>query len=154
MTAKISDIWILLKLSPQAETVMDTLTAGMSVSDHRKIDNAEGTFMALHVECIGECNLGHIFSLAHYYEQHGDLMRDPEMLFIQAEDGGYYPAEIWQDAVNSHSVGVLIEDGKAVSIDETEQADLTVFAEVWLKNIRVQQGLGGRCEVFNIQPMR
>jgi hypothetical protein len=141
MTTNIEDIRILLKLSPQAETVMDTLTAGMTVSDHKKIDNTEGTFMALHVEGIGKCNLGPIFSLAHYYEQHGDLMRDPEMLFIQAEDGGYYPAEIWQDAVNSHSVGVLIEDGMAVSIDETEQADLTVFAEVWLKNIRVQQRL-------------
>jgi len=142
MTANIEDIRILLKLSAQATAVMDTLTAGMSVSDHKKIDNAEGTFMALNVECIGECNLGPIFSLAHYYEQHGDLMRDPEMLFIQAEDGGYYPVEIWQDAVNSHSVGVLIEDGKAVSIDETEQADMTMFAEVWLKNIRVQQRIG------------
>ena len=142
MSANIEDILILLKLSPQSEAVMDTLTAGMTVSDHKKLDNAEGTFMALHVECIGECNLGPVFSLAHYYEQHGDLMRDPEMLFIQAEDGGYYPAEIWQDAVNSHGIGILIEDGMAVSIDETEQADLTVFAEVWLKNIRVQQGLG------------
>ena len=142
MTANIEDIRILLKLSPQATEVMDTLTAGMSVSDHRKIDNAEGTFMALHVECIGECNLGPIFSLAHYYEQYGDLMRDPEMLFIQAEDGGYYPVEIWQDAVNSHSVGVLIEDGLAVSIDEMEQADMTMFVEVWLKNIWEQQGLG------------
>jgi hypothetical protein len=142
MTANIEDIRILLKLSPQATAVMDTLTAGMSVSDHTKIDNAEGTFMALHVECIGKCNLGRVYSLAHYYEQHGDLMQDPEMLFIQAADGGYYPAEIWQDAVNSHSVGVLIEDGNAVSIDETEQADLTVFAEVWLKNIRQQQQLG------------
>jgi len=141
MTANIEDIRILLKLSPQASAVMDTLTAGMSVSDHKKIDNAEGTFMALHVECIGECNLGHIFSLSYYYTQHGDLMRDPEMPFIKAEDGGYYPVEIWQDAVNSHSVGVQIENGDAVSIDETEQADMTVFAEVWLKNIRVQQGL-------------
>ena len=142
MTTSIEDIRILLKVSPQATAVMDTLTAGMTLSDHKKIDNAEGTFMALHVECIGECNLGHIFSLAHYYEQHGDLMRDPEMLFIKTEDGAYYPAEIWQDAVNSHSVGVLIEDGKAVSIDETEQADMTMFAEVWLKNIWEQQGLG------------
>jgi hypothetical protein len=142
MTANIEDIRILLKLSPQATSVMDALTEGMTVTDHKKIDNAEGTFMALHVECIGECNLGRIFSLAHYYEQHGDLMRDPEMLFIQAEDGGYYPTEIWQDATNSHGVGVLIEDGKAVSIDETEQADMTVFAEVWLKNIRQQQQLG------------
>ena len=142
MTANIEDIRILLKLSPQATAIMDTLTAGMSVSDHKKLNNAEGTFMALHVECIDKCNLGPIFSLAHYYEQHGDLMRDPEMLFIQAEDGGYYPAEIWQDPVNSHSVGVLIEDGMAVSIDETEQADLTVFAEVWLKNIRMQQRIG------------
>jgi len=86
MTANIEDIRILLKLSPQAEAVMDTPTAGMTVSDHKKIDNAEGTIMALHVECIGKCNLGSIFSLAHYYEQHGDLMRDPEMLFIEAED--------------------------------------------------------------------
>ncbi len=121
---------------------MNTLTAGMTVSDHKKLDNAEGTFMALHVECIGRCNLGPIVSLAHYYEQHGDLMRDPEMLFIQAEDGGYYPVEIWQDAVNSHSVGVQIEDGDAVSIDETEQADMTMFAEVWLKNIWEQQRIG------------
>jgi len=98
--------------------------------------------MALHVECIGTCNLGRVFSLAHYYKQHGDLMRDPEMLFIHAEDGGYYPAEIWQDPVNSHGVGVLIEDGLAVSIDELEQADLTVFAEVWLKNIQMQQRIG------------
>jgi hypothetical protein len=142
MTAKIEDIRILLKISSQGEAVMDTLTEGMTVSDHKKIDNAEGTFMALHVECIGECNLGPIFSLAHYYTQHGDLMRDPEMLFIQAEDGGYYPVEIWQDPVNSQGVGVLIEDGKAVSIDETEQADMTVFAEVWLKNIREQQRIG------------
>ena len=59
MTTNIEDIRILLKLSPQAETVMNTLTAGMSVS-----------------------------------------------------------------------------------IDETEQADMTVFAEVWLKNSRVQQRIG------------
>jgi hypothetical protein len=142
MTTNIEDIRILLKLSPQGEAVMDTLREGMSVGSYKKIDNAEDVFMALHVECIGECNLGHIFSLSYYYTQHGDLMRDPEMLFIQAEDGGYYPVEIWQDAVNSHGVGVLIEDGLAVSVDETEQADMTVFAEVWLKNIRVQQGLG------------
>jgi len=143
MTANIEDIRILLKLSPQATEVMDTLTEGMSVGSYKKIDNAEDVFMALHVECIGECNLGHIFSLSYYYTQHDNPMRGTEMLFIQAEDGGYYPAEIWQDAVNSHGVGVLIEDGNAVSIDETEQADLTVFAEVWLKNIRVQQRLGG-----------
>jgi hypothetical protein len=68
--------------------------------------------------------LGPIFSLAHYYEQNGDLMRDPEMLFIQAEDGGYYPAEIWQDPVNSHSVGIQIENGDAVSIDDIAMGDL------------------------------
>jgi hypothetical protein len=46
------------------------------------------------------------------------------------------------NSTTSHSVGVLIEDGKTVSIDETEQADVTMFAEVWLKNIRVQQRVG------------
>jgi hypothetical protein len=47
MTANIEDIRILRKLSAQATAVMDTLTAGMSITDHKKIDNAEGTFMAL-----------------------------------------------------------------------------------------------------------
>ena len=47
MTANIEDIRILLKISPQAEAVMNTQTAGMTVSDHKKIDNAEGTFVAL-----------------------------------------------------------------------------------------------------------
>jgi len=75
MTANIEDIRILLKLSPQATAVMDTLTAGMSITDHKKLDNAEGTFMALHVECIGKCNLGHVFSLAHYYKQHTSGLR-------------------------------------------------------------------------------
>ena len=77
MTANIEDIRILLKLSAQTEAVMNTLTEGMSVGSYKKIDNAEDVFMALHVECIGECNLGPIFSLAHYYTQHGEPYARP-----------------------------------------------------------------------------
>jgi len=53
---------------------------------------------------------------------------------------------------------VLIEDGLAVSIDETEQADMTVFAEVWLKKYegaararrdRVIYSISNRCNDRN-----
>ena len=141
MTVNREEIRILLKQSPQATEIMDALTAGMSVNARKRIDG-DGTFMALYLECIGKCNLGHIFSLTQCYERYCDSRHATEMNFINAEDGGYYPAEIWQDPEMRHGVGVLIKKGNLICIDETEQANITEFAEVWLRKIWQQQGLG------------
>ena len=46
-----------------------------------KIDNSDGVYMPIHIEIIDRTeNYNHI-SLAHYGQQNGDAMRDPEMLF-------------------------------------------------------------------------
>jgi len=39
--------------------------------------------MAVHVEHIGSCELGPMFSVAHYYERNRDLIKDPDMVFIR-----------------------------------------------------------------------
>ena len=60
----------------------------MQGKQHLKIMNEP--FMPLTIEKIGEGIItpwgeGEQYSLCHYYEQNGDLMRDPEMCFVIAK---------------------------------------------------------------------
>lgn len=129
-------------INQKARRVMDTLTENMeTIGDHRKIDNAEGTFMPVHVECIGRCNYGLLYSIAHYYEQNGDMVCDPDMVFIKAEtDGNYYPVSFEQGGL-IHKEAVIIKDGKVTSFFDGEQRDETAFANVWMQNIKEQQAI-------------
>ena len=130
-------------INQQAKKVMDVLTEGVDIeaSESKKIDNTKGVFMPVHVECVALCNLGRIYSIAHYYEQNGDLLRDPDMEFIKGYDGEYYPISFWQDAPPLRNEVVVWKDGKITGWMGKEQADLATFANTWMKNIKMQQGL-------------
>ena len=130
-------------INQQAKKVMDTLTEGMDheTNDHKQIDNSKGAFMQVHVELIGKCNLGPIYSITHYYKQNGDLMRDPDMGFIKGGDGEYYPISFWQDAPLKREETIIWEDGEVVCYYGKRQAALVTFANTWMKNIKEQQGL-------------
>lgn len=127
-----------------AKKVMDLLTAELhtDTNDHKKIDHTKGVFMAVHVEFIGSCSLGVIYSVSHYYKQNGDLMRDPDMEFIKGADGEYYPISFWQDSPLKRDEPLdWGEDGEVVRYDAKRQAALVTFANLWMKNIKEQQGL-------------
>ena len=130
-------------INQQAKKVMDVLTERMDheTSDHKQIDNSKGAFMQVHMELIGKCNLGPIYSITHYYKQNGDLMRDPDMEFIKGGDGEYYPISFWQDAPLKRDEAVEWKDGEISGIKPKLQAELATFANTWMKNIKEQQGL-------------
>ena len=131
-------------INESARKVMDALTEGIRdrVEQHKTIDNTEG-FMAVVVEYIGDCEVGKLFSVAHYGKQCGDLMRDPEMVFIRAEiDDEYYPIDIWQDYTGTYTNAAIIENGKLTRVDLQQQADLVSFANMWMRNIKEQQAIG------------
>ena len=129
-------------INQRAKKVMDKLTGYIDgANDHKTIDNTKGTFMPVHVEHISKCNLGQIFSIAHYYEQNGDLMRDPDMEFVKAGDGEYYPVSFWQDSPLKRDEAVEWKDGEITGIRPKLQAELATFANMWMKNIKEQQGL-------------
>ena len=46
-----------------------------------KIDNTDEAYMPVYIEIIDRSETYKHISLAHYGEQNGDMMRDPEMLF-------------------------------------------------------------------------
>ena len=58
----------------------------------RTVDNSEGGFMALHVERIGT----QMYSLAHYFRQNGDMMRDPDVVLFKDAHGRWFPATFQQ----------------------------------------------------------
>jgi hypothetical protein len=80
------------------------------------------------------------FSVAHYFEQQGDLMRDPEMVFLRGADGQFYPVSFRQDSTGTDEIGARLgRDDVVLGVDPRLQADHARFASTWMVNIRSQQ---------------
>jgi Domain of unknown function (DUF6908) len=95
-------------------------------------------YMRLVIEHIGEGPRGMpAISVAHYYEQNGDLMRDPEMVFEVNQAGEWEPVSYQQDNLNIHQEAVAVEDGRVVLHHKLIQ-DLKAFARQWDRNIAAQ----------------
>ena len=85
-------------LDKSAEKVFHTLIEGLKEpGDAKKIDNTNGTYMPVHVEIFDRSQYGNHVSIAHYYEQNGDLMKDPEMTFLASLKGSVLPMTFEQD---------------------------------------------------------
>lgn len=105
-----------------------------------KIDSTGGSFMPVSVEQIFENETYRIFSVAHYYEQNGDLMADPEMCFINIKAvGSYLPSYFKQDNIGMEQESIIIENDVIKGYRAKMQADHTSFANMWLRNIKSQQ---------------
>jgi hypothetical protein len=126
-------------INKSAKKVMDVLTANCKdVGDHGKFHT--DPFMDVIVERIENCSLGAKFSIAHYYEQNGDLMRDPEMCFIRGGDDEYYPYYWRMDGLGIERECIRWDEkGSVLGIQEIEQSNQAVFAGTWMRNIKSQQ---------------
>jgi hypothetical protein len=125
-------------IGPRAKKVMDVLTEMCThIGDHDKFHT--GAYMDVVVEFIDRCDLGAMYSVAHYYKQNGDLMRDPEMCFIQGGDGEYYPYYYRLDGLGIEEEVVHWHDGSIIDYDTVRQKRQANFAESWMRNIKEQQ---------------
>lgn len=125
-------------LSTHAQAVFDYLTKDLEVGQARNIDNTNGSFMPVSIDRLTERH----YSIAHYYEQEGDAMADPDMTFFKSADGHVYPCTFQQDNLAIYRVGLDITDEGVIEHENArEQADLAEFANLWMKNIAEQQRL-------------
>lgn len=109
---------------------------------HIKIDNAKGDFMPVCVEIIEETNSLVKVSVAHYYEQNGDLMADPEMCFAVRNDSLgtiVIPYYYKQDGLGIERESIVFDGDKFKGFYQRIQADQASFANMWMKNIKLQQ---------------
>lgn len=129
-------------ISKNATKVMDKLTEGLDSEDsHRRIDN-DPSFMAVVVEWVGSVALGPLFSIAHYGEQNGDLMRDPDVVFVKGPDGLYYPVSYRNDYLGLDQTAIEFDDQTTVEGYRPKlQASIARFVGDWMRNIKLQQGV-------------
>jgi hypothetical protein len=95
-------------------------------------------FDRLVIEKIG----AKLVKVAHYYEQHGRLIPDPEIIFF-IDEKGWIPFEIEQVIGGRRTHAVLSTDGQSIGLlDYTRQWDLADFADtMWADNIEMQDWL-------------
>jgi hypothetical protein len=100
-------------------------------------------FMRLVIEYIGHGPRGFdMVSVAHYGEQNGDAMRDPEIMFEIAVDAQgewtWHPVAIQQDYVGSYREAVYVGEDGQVYVRTAEVRDIQAFARVWDANLKAQ----------------
>lgn len=119
----------------------------MQGKQHLKIENEP--FMHLTIEKVVEdfqtpWGITQQYSLCHYYLQNGDLIQDPELCFLVADqqdsDGQVkiFPYTFYQANVGLYQEPISFVDGKIFRYDQQTQADITAFANHWLRNIKAQ----------------
>lgn len=129
-------------VSAHAAAVLDELTRDLPIGEHRRIDRGTG-FMAVVAEFLQESSLGSFFSVAHYYESNGDLVADPDVVFLRRSDGSWSPISIQAPLGGYRVVAHVREDARA-EVDERRQRELVRFANMWMKNVATQQGIRPR----------
>ena len=103
--------------------------------------------MRLVMEYIGHgprnCNM---VSVAHYGEQNGDAMREPEIMFevCPTDDGilsgplAFHPVAIQKDYVGSYREAVWQDEQGRVMMSPALVRDITAFARIWDRNLKHQ----------------
>ncbi len=122
-------------ISKTAQRIFATLTKGLCPGESRKIDNAPGCYMPLHVERLTVDR----YSLAHYFESNGDLVPDPDGEFWIGPDGRAYPVAL-QQCLGNYTVAIEFgDDDKPARFSPKAGRELASFAGQWLRNIKAQQ---------------
>jgi len=94
----------------------------MELGEHYEISaDQTSADMDLTIEKIRDNEI----SVAHYHQQRGDLMRDPEIVYRIEDNGEWTPIEYRQDP------GIYQRD-------ETGLNDVEDFAETWSENLKNQ----------------
>ena len=97
--------------------------------------------MPLSIDLLNETRL----SIAHNYEQNGDLMTDPDMEFVFDREAGTLAARTFQQDGLAMFQRVEGENG---GINRALERQLNSFAAQWFRNIRQQ---GYRRDVMNVR---
>lgn len=113
------------------------------LNDARAVRITVSGYMPLSVEEIGSSGDGdRLVSLCHYGEQNGDLMRDPDIVFLfhNGPDGAAAePVSFRNDYLGIvQDVYRYDETGRRTHVLPTLKQDLTEFAESWFASLKHQ----------------
>ena len=97
-------------------------------------------YMPLVVEKVttyGPSGVHAAVSIAHYFEQNGDLMRDPEAVFFLADDGTWHTSELTQDPVGAYRCKWFERKG-VTYVDRNFDRQVEPLMRMWAANLKAQ----------------
>lgn len=131
-------------MSKSDAATLDALVEGLAdpmasdESSSRKLGKDEGGVMALSIERLGP----RMYSLAHYYKQNGDMMRDPDVELFRDAQGRWFPVTFRQDGgMPVYTVALEMDASGIVGVYRRRYASQRDFMRLWLRNLRAQHGI-------------
>ncbi len=115
---------------------------------HLKLENS--VYAPLVIEKVGRS----LLSVAHYFEQNGDLVADPEVVFFTGCPN-WVPVEITQPPPAGYRVCAEVAGDAIARVDPRRQADVARFVEdVWARKLEAQGWLerARRAEDTPVEP--
>ena len=123
----------------QASTGMKRVIGELALRHRIHLGNA-GAYMRLEMPGFDRLSIENVgggrISVAHYFEQNGDLIADPEIVFALV--GDWYPVEIQQVLGGWRQFLAKDAQGRLICCNPRGQADVTTFADLWARNIEAQ----------------
>lgn len=131
---------LLRPVSRRAAAVFEAIISKIpDGSDSVKLDEAPGTFMALHASRVARNQHGVVYSFAQFVIQNDDLLGDPIVDLLRTPDGIWFPLSF--ENCFGHRPYVEFGDDGTVAVDRRQQRDLASFCNMWARNIAEQQRL-------------
>ncbi len=108
-------------------------------ADSNYINLANPPYMKLVIEFIGYRKNEAVLSVAHYGEQNGDAMRDPEMVFwVDPTLKIWIPTYFRNDYAGVEQDAIVNEGERNQSVNTRLMKRFHTFAKEWDRNIREQ----------------
>ena len=76
-------------------------------------------------------------SVAHYFEQNGDLMRDPEAVFLVSADNTWHTSELTQDPVGVYRCKWFERNGQTY-VYRNFDSQVEPLMRMWAANLKAQ----------------
>lgn len=122
------------------DTKAAEILRGLLALQTAKIDNSNGIYMPVHIELTERTEKYHVFSLAHYGQQNGDAMRDPEMLILlDKATQQFIPYYYRNDYCGIEEYSFIPTPDGFQYFNPALQVQHAKFANQWLRNIATQQ---------------
>lgn len=139
---------MLKSISPKSLVIFRKLMEGLNnVGDSRRFGDFGDAFMPVSVEIIGRPDFpgkmreeAKLVSVAHYFEQQGDYVADPDVVFLTGKDAAY-PMVFQQGGIPPIYQETAKIEGGVIHLNEKAQLSLTIFCNEWFTNLAEQQGL-------------
>jgi hypothetical protein len=131
-----------LDLSQKHSRILDRMTAGLADpsgegQSARTYNRAPDVYMPLVVERIGQNR----YSVAHYFEQNGDRVPDPDIEFVRDAEGRWYPAAATMAIGTYHRVAEFDGDGRPTRYSPRGLQSVKPLARLLLDNASRQQDI-------------